>query len=559
MANQSLRRNVMNALKRLVMKSKYFLGVVVVSTAMLLGILLSCEDKLQNTTYYVSDELTIIQTLDQSPELYSTYIALLKKVGFYTSLHSYGSYTCLVPPNAVLDPYIKERWGVNSVDELVTEEQLKEVNELVRFHTVAKARTTASYVEGRMPDTTYTGDFLTTSYLEGKGKGNIMINREAKFIDYDISANNGIIHSIDAVLTPYSDAIPKTMEKRGKHTIFVEALKLTGLDSLLSILNNSSGGKQNYTVLAESDSVFALSGINTIEDLIAEVADSSDFKNETNGLYRFMAYHAASTFMYSADFPEEAFISTVLPKNAWKINKTLKELKINYTESIGDWISLVIENSNIPAKNGVYHTIDTVMNIYVPEAKHIIFDVVSDQPEYQAKLIASHEQVTSDFWQNINWYPPTQTTRYLQMSKNINLNYNVMDESPACIYYEYKTPIIPKGKYEFLICSNGGNSARGIVQVYWDGNPIGSVYDLRTKASSVGFPDSAAMELNGWRNGYKWITNAAGDNAYDNGKMRRIITKELLCPEQGEHWVRMVFVKSGNFPLDYFEWIPVVD
>ncbi|WP_161636213.1 fasciclin domain-containing protein [Saccharicrinis fermentans] len=543
-------------MKRLIKLS----GLLVSSILLMLVVGVGCDDGLDDKTFLISEELTIAQTLDASPEKFSTFVEMLHLTGFYTSLQSYGSYTCFVPVNEVLDPYIKERWGVNSVGEITNEEHIEEVKELVKFHTMAKSVGASGLVEGRMPDTTYTGDFLTSSYLLGGGIGNVTINREAKLLQYDIRSDNGYIHSIDNVLTPYSDPVPVVIEKAGKHTIFVEALKKTGLYDDFSVIIGESGNKINYTIFAETDSVFALSGINSFDDLAAKYAEDSDYEDVNNGLNRFVAYHATASFLYTIDMPEEGYLSTVLEKNAIKVDKLDDVLKINESETgqeIETWVSLVSDYSNYPAKNGVYHTVDTLMDIFIPKAKHILFDPVSEQPEVISKTVRNKNKVTADAYQDVDWYPSSNTNRFLAGSSYKNLNWNIFDLG-GCVWYEFKTPILAKGKYEFLICANGGNNARGKFQVYWDDEPIGSIYDLTTKGANIGYPDSIAMEANGWRMGLESITNKNGDKQSDQANtLRRVVTRELLCPEQKRHTIKLVAVKSGGIPLDYFEFIPV--
>ncbi len=536
-------------------------GLIVVTILLVMVIGVGCDDGLDDKTFFTTDEMTIARTLDASPEKFSTFVDMLNLTGYYTALQSYGSYTCFVPVNEVLDPYIKERWGVNSVNEITDVEQIEEVKELVRFHTMAKSVGASSFIEGRLPDTTYTGDYLTSSYLLGGGIGNVIINREAQLLQYDIRSDNGYIHCIDKVLTPFSDPVPVVIEKAGKHTIFVEALKQTGLYDDFCVKLTDVGTKKNFTIFAETDSVFALSGINSFDDLAAKYAEGeTNYEEASNGLNRFMAYHATESFLYSADIPLEGFLSTVLVNNAIKVDKNDDILKINESETgeeVETWVSLYSKLSNYPAKNGVYHTVDTLMEIFIPKAKHIFFDPVSEQPEVIANLVRNYSKVTADKYQDVDWYPPTNTIRWMAKSSYKNLNRNIFDMG-GCVWYEFKTPILAKGKYEFLICANGGNNARGKFQVYWDGEPIGSIYDLTTKGTKVGFPDSVAMESNGWRRGLEWVTNAAGDKQSDAANtMRRVVTRELLCPVQMRHTIKLVAVKSGGIPLDYFEFIPV--
>ena len=541
------------------MKRNVKQGVLIVVIVFFAAVIVeSCSYDYEKEPYYSTDELNISDVLEKNPEDFSIFVEMLHVTGFYTSLNSYGSYTCFVPVNEVLRPYLQTRWGVSSVADMKSPDQIADLQHLIQFHTMAKSRSTSAFVEGRMSDTTYTGEFLTTSYIKGGGVKNLIINREAKLLEYDIKAANGYIHSIDNVLTPYEDPIPAAIEKNGKYSIFAEALKRTGLYETLSELKTETGGKKNFTVFAETDSVFALSGIDSFDDLAEKYADSDDYQDVENGLNRFMAYHAASVFLYSAEMPTDGFLSTELANYAIKIFKTEKLLKINESETgtKSTWISLLMDQSNMPAKNGVYHSVDTVLDVFVPKAKYIIFDVVSDQPEIQAKMVASHAYVPSSTYEFVNWYPDLDL-RYMRSSANPTNDYTTFSLT-GCIWYEFETPIIPKGKYEFLICGNAGNSARGKYQLYWDGQPIGALYDATLSANAIGFPDSVAMEAKGWRHGKKNLVNKDGETAYDiRTWCRYIVTKELLCPEQKTHTVRLLSVKDGGIGMDYFEWIPV--
>jgi uncharacterized surface protein with fasciclin (FAS1) repeats len=528
--------------------------------AVLILSLNSCTDKLDGQTFFTSDDLTIVQMLEASPEKYSSYVEILKKTEYYNALKSYGSYTCFVPTNAAIQNYLQETWNVSSVEELNTEEQLDRLKTLVKFHILPTKRSTSAFVEGRLVDTTYTGDYLTTSFLKGGGVANVEINREVTMDQYDISANNGVIHSIVKVLSPFEEPITKILDNTGEYTIFVEALKQTGYYDVFSVLKNEAGNRNNFTLLAESDEIYSEEGITTFEELVARISpDNSDFLSPNNELNRFVAYHGTQNFLYSADFPVDGFINTVLPRNAIKSFKTDKELKLNESETgVNDtWTSLISEGSNFPAKNGVYHTVNKLFTIFTPKAKYILFDPVNDQPEVQARLVKSHQRVPSTFYEFVNWFPEGNK-RWLQQSKNPTVNYTVFDVG-GFAYIEFVTPVLPKGKYEVTVCSSTGNSSRGVFQLYWDGEPMGAVYDVRTKVAKIGYPDDEdLMEINGWRKGLQSAVNNKGVAAYDTTSwVRYVVTKELLCPIQDRHVIRFETVKSGAMPLDYIEFIPV--
>ncbi|MDO7171649.1 fasciclin domain-containing protein [Mariniflexile sp. AS56] len=534
-----------------------WLGGVVLIMVVSVG----CKDDLDDSTFFTSDDMTVVQTLESKPETFSSYVEILKLTDTYNAFKSYGNYTSFAPTNAAVKTYLMKKFNVESVSEITNPEDIEFLKTVVKFQTIPSGRGTSGFVEGRLADTTYTGDYLTTSFLKGGGIANVEINRTVGIEEYDIRASNGLIHTINGVLDPYVDPVPLVMEKAGKHTIFVEALKQTGLYEKFSVVFNEFGSKNNFTILAETDEVYAQEGINSFQDLVDRFSPGdTDFTNTQNELNRFVAYHATQNFLYSRNFPDDAFVNSYLERNAWKSFKTDTELRINETETGVDdtWTSLIINESNFPAKNGVYHTVNKLFTIFTPKPKHIIFDVVSDQPEYQSRLIRPGARVPSTSWEFIRWFPEGNK-RYLQQSNRVNLNYNILDVG-GYSWIEFDTPVLPKGKYEMLISSNGGNRARGIFQVYWDGEPIGSLYDLTLNANGKGYPDVALMASRGWRHGYKCITNRAGNSQYDSHSPSRfIITQELLCPVQQRHVFRLEAVKAGGSPIDYIEWIPVVE
>lgn len=541
-----------------------------------LFVLNSCNDNLDGSTFFTTDEMTIVGTLEANPEKFSQYIEILEKTEFYTAFQSYGDYTCFAPTNTAVKEFLQDQWNISSVAEVTTADQIEFLKIIVKFHTLPSERSASGFLEGRIDELTYTGDYLTTSFVGGGGIGNVEINREAKLDQYDIDTNNGLIHAIDHVLSPFIDAVPKVIEDSGEHTIFVEALKQTGYFETFSEIFNEDGIRVNFTVLAESDEVYSENGINSFADLANFISpDNSDYMNPANDLNKFVAYHAANDFYYSADFPEDGFISTILPKNAIKSLKTDKELRINETETGTDdtWTSLIAAQSNLPAKNGVYHSVNKLLTVFTPKPKYQIFDfplTPSVGKLAYAKWYGPTESTEpySFGYTNPRVFPAGERIRILRQSKNPSYgtpqdNGNTVFNMGSVTWVEWDTPVLPKGKYEVRVCGNQGNNGRPIFQVYWDGQPIGSQWDMRDNlvdvfGSNWKDVDSLTMRQAGYVRGLKTTQANTGVSAYDSSNWARfIVTSDLLCPEQQSHVFRLETIRSGGIPVDYVEFVPV--
>jgi uncharacterized surface protein with fasciclin (FAS1) repeats len=535
------------------MKIKLYFAVIV----LIIG-LTYCKDPLEKSTYFTADIPTLISRMEQSPDTFGNYIELLKIAGYYNTLISYGNYTCFVPDNEAIQTYITSKWGVSSVSQLTSAQQIEDVRYLLKFHILLSKKRASSFAEGRLSDTTGTGDFLTTSFTEGGGINNVYVNKKSKIIAPDISADNGVIHVIDKVLDPFIDPVPVVLEKNGGYTIFVEAMKQTGYFDDYSEIYTGTGNRAWFTIFAEPDAVYNTSGISSFAELANSIAPGrTDYTAASNPLNQFIAYHTLTAFYYTSDLPDEGFLTTNLLNAAIKCQKSVNLIKLNETETgVNDkYVTFIFDKSNTPTRNGVYHSLDQIMTVFTPKPKFILFDLASDQPEYQAGLVKAGTSYLPTMWEYVDWYPETRSHRVVVETSRV-FNDRTNFDLGGAVWYEFITPVIPKGKYEFLVCALSG-SARGVWQVYWDGEPVGALYQLNYSSNPSGWPDSATMESYNWRKGHKWIKTGTLTQDTQSNVCRFIITRELLCPVQKRHTIRFVAIKSGGLPIDYVEWIPV--
>jgi uncharacterized surface protein with fasciclin (FAS1) repeats len=119
---------------------------------------------------------------------FKTFVAALKAAGFADSLRSSGPYTVFAPSDEAFTKLPAGTW-----DALVKDKA--KLAQVLSYHVVPGKITVADVKPGNIK--TVQGDTL---YLKSDN-GNITVN-DAKVIQSDVMADNGIIHAIDTVVLP---------------------------------------------------------------------------------------------------------------------------------------------------------------------------------------------------------------------------------------------------------------------------------------------------------------------------------------------------------------------
>ena len=332
---------------------KYILGVLVASFAM--GSCVDNDDVVVN--YYASTKVTAAGFLDQNPERFSQFINILQRTPYYALLSTYGEFTLFAPTNEAIDKYVTEM-GFGSIEGMTD----ANCDTLARTHIIKKgAYFTTDVVEGAMPDLNMEDSYIVLSSDSDVYNNNELvyyINKNARMIEYDDSVTNGVVHTVNHVITRTSDFLPDRIEADTTLLLFAEALKLTNMDdSLRYYLDETySCGEDSvfegfpkkckaegtspcfwpekryykYTAFVEPDKVFNDKGIYTIDDLIAyakQVYDQTypqdaglyddDFTHRKNPLNRFVSYHLLpvigqyNNLLAPSEVLEHCFITTV--------------------------------------------------------------------------------------------------------------------------------------------------------------------------------------------------------------------------------------------------------
>ena len=229
-----------------------------------------------------------------------------------------------------------------ALDEFKSTTDLATLTSILTYHVVPGAIRAADLSEGATV-TTVQGGVLTVSLMNGP-----MVNG-ANIVTTDIETSNGIIHVIDAILTPPSAGAPmgtpapsaspaaqnivQTAINAGGFTTLVRLVSAAGLAETLS-------GEGPFTVFAPNDAAFP-----TGEALEEFIADTS-----LEDLTQILTYHVVPGLIMSSDLVDGAEVATV--------EGTTVEISLEGGAMVND---ANIIAADIMTSNGVIHVIDGIL------------------------------------------------------------------------------------------------------------------------------------------------------------------------------------------------------
>jgi uncharacterized surface protein with fasciclin (FAS1) repeats len=226
----------------------------------------------------------------------------------------------------------------------------------------------------------------------------------------DIQTDNGIIHVIDAVLTPPAERgeptanIIETAIAAGSFTTLVAAVQAAGLDGVLA------DSSQTFTVFAPTDTAFAMLGEETIATLLENPDVLSDIL-----LQHVVAGEVDSVTAYSLNgvSPETASGATV----PVAINPETNSLSFGGANVI---------TTDIYTTNGIIHVIDMVIvgDVEVPAPARSIVDIAVEAGSFTTLVAALQatglDSVLADTEAEFTVFAPTDAAFSLLGEDTIN-------------------------------------------------------------------------------------------------------------------------------------------
>ncbi|TKG96330.1 hypothetical protein EYV94_03485 [Puteibacter caeruleilacunae] len=507
----------------------------------LLVIAVGCERDIDQN-FSVNEDLPIGLYLESRPNDFSLWIEALKETDLYNAFNVGGTYTAFVPDNDAMTAFMQEH-GKSQVSDF-DKEYLKEV---VKYHTLNTKFMHTNFIEGYIPDTTFTGDKLITKYGDA-GINSIYVNDEALIVEKDIEVINGVAHKIDKVLTVVTESLYEQIKKDETLTLFAEALEKTGWSDFLSEMDKNN--LKFYTILGVSNDVFAANGVNSFQDLANKYSDIGNYKDAKDSLNMFVGYHILNGGLSYGDlstFPTEnkkRNVLTAVEGELATVSEENQEILFNDDEELNYKVELNTENMNNLAKNGVYHVIKQEMPVYTPKPTEIVWVLTEDNPEisglpfYRDGLDNSSRSINEVDVERIKWkITPMTEGAGISYDQRFNMTKPGPNSPVTCEvnpsdfirfytaekngWIELRPPTIVKGKYKvYLGIINA--PGRATFQTFVDGQK-GPIYN------------------HGW-----W---AAGYQDKDLGT--------YTFGKTEEHVIKLSYIKGWIFQLHHIRFEPV--
>jgi uncharacterized surface protein with fasciclin (FAS1) repeats len=309
-------------------KKKFFQLILILSQVAWVGCV---DDSLVVQNYYTFTGETAASYLTDRESEFSGFMEILKRAGLFDQLSTYGEYTCFAPNNDAIQAYLssKNRASVSDLSDA-------ECDTIAKTHLIDGLYYTTDLEEGAISATNYLGRYLmysTASVSDSDDNVSVAyyINKTAEMIVRDDSVENGVVHTLNAVVTSSNQYLPQLMAQDTTISIFVTLLQKTGLDKKLekyldetySVGSDSitlgsftfesrdasypETRKYGYTAFVEPNAVYRSKGAKTAQDVIDKLISKSgnfytsdpngrytydnNYTDSTNVVYRFVAYH----------------------------------------------------------------------------------------------------------------------------------------------------------------------------------------------------------------------------------------------------------------------------
>ena len=345
------------------MNKVFKLGAIILPLLLIQG----CSSDDDNNAPVTVDPQPAVSIFDaaQDSEEFTTLVAALEATGLDETLDDLTtSYTVFAPTDDAF-----ALLGEETINNLLADTDT--LSSILTYHVIA-GRVDAQTAIGLAGSTveTVNGQNIALS-LNGE---NLLVNTSTVTMT-DIVTDNGIIHVIDAVLTPKTvpetaptNNIIETAQQAGNFSTLLAALNAASLTSALA--DESS----EFTVFAPTDAAFEAIGSNFLNTLLANPTVLADILKQHVLVGAVDSVTAMSLNGQSA----ETLLGNTLP------------VAINAETNMLSFGGANIVVKDIMTTNGVIHVIDSVIisDVTLPQSTNTIADIASADGNFTTLLAA---------------------------------------------------------------------------------------------------------------------------------------------------------------------------
>ena len=282
-----------------------------------------------------------IVDIAQSSEDFTSLVAALQKANLVTTLQTQGPFTVLAPTNAAFSTFLLDN-GFGSLDEVPVDV----LTNILLNHVVG----------GRLASTDLTTGYASTLATSSASDASMSIfidtsngvrfNGVSSVTNADISADNGIVHVVDAVIGLPTIATFAT--SNNALSILVDALVYADSGSptvpYISTVSDASAGP--FTVFTPTNDAFA--------DLLTELNANALTDLPPSAINDVLLYHIVGANVLSGQL-------TSGPVATLGGNITVDTSDFTLTDPNNRVSNIITSLVDIQAENGVVHVIDKVI------------------------------------------------------------------------------------------------------------------------------------------------------------------------------------------------------
>ncbi len=302
---------------------------------------------------------TIVEIVEASED-HQILATALDASGLDVFLSGPGPFTLFAPtdvafnnlPDGLLDDLLDDPTG--------------DLANILLYHAIEASALSGDLSDGQTITTILGDEVIVTINDDG-----VFIN-DAQVTVADLEAENGVVHVIDAVLTPPTNTVVDIINSSESHTILAAAIDAAGLDEVL-------GGDGPFTVFAPVDNAFDNLPDGLLDDLLDDPAGE---------LTDILLYHVVEAHALSNSLSNGQRITTLLGND---IFVTINEEGVFINDA-----QVVL--ADLEGDNGVVHVIDAVLSPDFDTSIEIID--LSVTPDIQLYPNPASSNVTLEFTLN---------------------------------------------------------------------------------------------------------------------------------------------------------------